>query len=316
MKKFIRDYLTFHRSEKRGIVVLLSIIVILILYLNFSYLLFPQEKIDFTSFEKPIQSFSDSLKQQNDSLENESKEQKHFTSYSKEDKPLGIKGERFNFNPNNLPDKDWKRLGFSDKQIHVFDNYQAKGGRFRSKADVKKMYCIKEEIYLSLEPYISIPDKKADTASHKIYKRDTIKSANKYVKPEIILVELNSADSLSLIKIRGIKGFYAKKIIEHRTELGGYTRKEQLMELWKFDQEKYDGIEKYVSVDVSKIKKININSCTAKELKHPYLNWNTVNGIISYRSKHGKFTTIDDIKKTDLVDEETYRKIAPYLTIE
>ena len=137
MKKFIRDYLTFHRSEKRGIVVLLSIIVILILYLNFSYLLFPQEKIDFTSFEKRIKSFSDSLKQQNDSLENESKEQKHFTSYSKEDKPLGIKGERFNFNPNNLPDKDWKRLGFSDKQIHVFDNYQAKGGRFRSKADVK-----------------------------------------------------------------------------------------------------------------------------------------------------------------------------------
>ena len=61
---------------------------------------------------------------------------------------------------------------------------------------------------------------------------------------------------------------------------------------------------------------ININSCTAKELKHPYLNWNTVNGIISYRSKHGKFKTIDDIKKTDLVDEETYRKIASYLTIE
>jgi competence ComEA-like helix-hairpin-helix protein len=130
------------------------------------------------------------------------------------------------------------------------------------------------------------------------------------------LVELNSADSLTLIKIRGIKGFYSKKIIEHREELGGYASKEQLMELYKFDKEKFDAVEKYVTVDISKIKKININTCTAKELKHPYLNWNAVNGIISYREKHGKFKNIEDIKKTDLVDDETYRKIAPYLKTE
>jgi len=178
------------------------------------------------------------------------------------------------------------------------------------------MYCIQEKLFLSIEPYIIIPEKKADTLNHKYVKKDTTKSVTPKPKVEISVVELNSADSLTLIKIKGIKGFYSKKIIEHREELGGYAAKEQLMELWKFDQEKFNAVEKYVAVDISKIKKININTCTAKELKHPYLKWNTVNGIITYREKHGKFKNIEDIKKTDLVDDETYRKIAPYLKTE
>ncbi len=315
MKQFIRDFLSFHRGEKRGIVILLGIVIILILYLNYSYLFYPPpEKIDFTSFEKRIKSFNDSIRQETDSIDdyNQSKRQNYF--HTKEEKPLGIKGERFMFNPNQLPDKDWKRLGFSEKQIKMLNNYQTKGGKFRTKADVKKMYCISDEMYKSLEPYIAIPEKKPDTVATKRFVKDTAK----YIPPkrEFVLVELNSADSLALTKIKGIKAFYAKKIIEHRNELGGYCRKEQLMELWKFDQEKYDGVEKQVTVDASAIKRIAINSCTAKELKHPYLTWNMVNGIINYRSKHGKFTTIEDIKKTDLVDDETYRKIVPYLKLD
>lgn len=317
MKNFIRDYLTYHKREKKGIIILLAIIIALLLYLNYSYLLFPpSEKLDFTAYEQRIKSFTDSLKQQTDSLNKESYQKKKYTSYSKEEKAAGINGERFYFNPNNLPDKDWKRLGFSEKQIHMLDNYQAKGGKYKTKADVKKMYCINAEMYASLEKYIAIPEKKADTISHNYFKRDTLKTAIKIPKAEFVPVELNTADSLSLIKIRGIKGFYAKKILEHRAELGGYVRKEQLMEIWKFDQEKYDDMENKVSVDASKIKMIHINTCSAKELKHPYLTWNMVNGTINYRTKHGKFVTIEDIKKTDLVDDETYRKIAPYLTLE
>jgi competence protein ComEA len=71
-----------------------------------------------------------------------------------------------------------------------------------------------------------------------------------------------------------------------------------------------------VEVDASTVKKIKINSCSVEELKHPYLKWNQVNGIVNYRQKHGKFKTIDEIKNTDLVDDETLRKLAPYLQLE
>lgn len=89
-----------------------------------------------------------------------------------------------------------------------------------------------------------------------------------------------------------------------------------MLEVWKFDEEKYNAIKDYVSVDVSKIKKININTCEAKELKNPYTNWNQANAIVNYRKKHGNYKTVDEIKKTDLVDEETFRKIEVYLSIE
>ena len=313
MKQFLRDFLSYNRRERNGAFVLLSLILLVILYLNVSPYFITSDKIDFSKEEKELQLFSDSVKAQTDSLKNEENQNRKFTNYPKDNKSSELKGERFNFNPNQLPESEWKRMGLSDKQIYVIKHYESKGGKFRSKADVKKMYCIQEKLYQSLEPYIVIPEKKTDTV--KSYVSDS-KAPLPKPQPETVLVELNTADSLSLIKIKGIKGFYSKKIIEHRNELGGYAFKEQLMELWKFDKEKYDGVEKYITVDVSKIKKININTCTAKELKHPYLSWNEVNAIISYRTKHGKYANTEDIKKTDLVDDETYRKIAPYLSIE
>ncbi len=315
MKRIFKDFMTHHKSERNGVFVLLAIVFVLILYLSFSYLLYTPDKIDFAKFEKQLKSFSDSVNSQVDSSGDAERKYKRYASYGKEEKLATSKGERFNFNPNDLSENDWKRMGLSDKQIHVIKNYESKGGKFKTKTDVKKMYCIQEKLFLSIEAFIVIPEIKKDSVRSKFIKRDSAKTVIK-IPLAVILVELNSADSLSLIKIRGIKGFYAKKIIERRKELGGYFSKEQLMELWKFDKEKYDGVEKYVSVDISLIKKININTCTAKELKHPYLSWNADNGIISYRTKHGKFANIEDIKKTDLVDDETYRKIAPYLKTE
>ncbi len=304
MKQFIRDYLTFNRRERNGVFVLLLIIVSLIIYLNVSQYFVEPVKVDFIKFETEIDSLNASLKAATDSTENYSK-----TNYKRFDKNKKRNVELFTFNPNTISDKDWQRLGLSEKQIHTIKNYLSKGGKFRKKEDLKKMYCVKEDLYLMWEPYISIPTE---------IKKDTFK--NRYpkfekAKTEILMVELNSADSIQLIKLKGIGPFYAKSILKYRNLLGGFATKEQLLEVWKFDKEKFDAIEKYITVDTSTIKKININTCTANELKHPYINWNIANAIISYRTKHGKFKTVEEIKKTDLVDDETLRKIAPYLII-
>ena len=79
---------------------------------------------------------------------------------------------------------------------------------------------------------------------------------------------------------------------------------------------KLDAIEKYIYIDESKIKKININTCEATDLKNAYIKWNVANAIVNYRKNHGKYKSVDEIKKTDLVDDETYRKIVSYLTLD
>lgn len=295
MKQIIREYFTFNKREKNGIAVLVCILLLLVLCIHYSDKFVSHPTVDFSKFEKQIQALNAS----------EEKEATYRDGSEKNAPSIQLKAEiaYFNFDPNNLPEQTWKKFGLSDKQIRAIKNYEAKGGTFHSKADVKKMYSISPSLYAALEPYIQIPEKQISESDQKTYKHPS----------KINTVEINSADSVQLSAIKGIGPFFAKTIIRYRNLLGGFYRKEQLMEVWKLDEEKYKAIEKYITVDSSMIIKININTCTSKELKHPYLNWKIVNGIITYREKHGDFYTINDIKKTDLIDSELFSKMAPYL---
>ncbi|CAN5566515.1 helix-hairpin-helix domain-containing protein [soil metagenome] len=315
MKNIFRDFLTFNKRERNGVFVLLSIIGTLVLYLNISSKFINEQPVDFTKFDAEVKAFKQNT------IEKESTQEypeKVITAELDNNE-----AERFNFNPNGLSESSWKRLGLSDKQIQSIKKYEAKGGKFRTKQDVKKMYCIKTEQYESLEPYIQIASPaeqgRIELKPKSIFQDGKVESTSTLTtskKESFVIVELNTADSAMLTSIKGIGAFYAKNIIKYRNSIGGFVSKEQLLEIWKFDQEKLNSIEKFIDIDVSKIKKININTCEAADLKNEYVKWAVANGIVNYRKNHGKYKTVDEIKKTDLVDEETYRKIAPYLIVE
>ena len=121
--------------------------------------------------------------------------------------------ESFRFNPNTVSVEDLQRLGFSEKQAQAIDNYRAKGGRFRRKADFAKSFVVADSVYRRLERYIDIPR-----------------------------LDLNRADSAALDALPGIGPWFATKILEHRAELGGYSFPEQLLDIYHFDREKYDAL--------------------------------------------------------------------------
>lgn len=307
MKHFIRDYFTFNKRERNGVFVFLTIICSQIIWLAFADKFVAARQVDFKEFDKQAEKINLLLTAtDNDSaLQTEEKQTAIFPQENKKLKDA----ERFYFNPNNLDEKTWKRLGLSDKQIAVIKNYEKKGGTFRTKNDFKKMYCIPNELFVSLETFIQLeelPDPDEKKASPAVF-------ANKEV---FHLLELNTADSAQLTKLRGIGATFASRIIKYRNLLGGFIKKEQLLEVWNFDSNKLSEIENHISIDASKIKRININVCSTQELKHPYLKWNQGNAIVNYREKHGKYKAVDEIKQTDLVDDETLRKIAPYLTVD
>ncbi len=309
MKQFFRDYFTFNKRERNGVFVLIMIIAGLVFYLNISSHFISTKPVDFSAFENDIKRFNASIAAPSDSVGLVAEELD--LPRSTIEKKTITKVERFNFNPNELPEKDWKRLGLSDKQIRSIKKYESKGGKFRMKSDVKKMYSIPTEQYLSLEPFIQIPSEEKLNSTVVSGKLGVISQ-----KATFASVELNGADSAQLTSIKGIGPFYAKNIIKYRNSIGGFVAKEQLLEIWKFDQEKLSTIASFITVDASKIKKININSCEAMDLKNAYINWTIANAIVNYRKNHGKFKALDEIKKTDLVDDQTYRKIVPYLIIE
>ena len=164
--------------------------------------------------------------------------------------------ESFRFNPNTASHEDLCRLGFSSKQAQSIINYREKGGRFRRKADFAKSFVVADSVYARLESYIDIP-----------------------------LLDLNLADSAAFDALPGIGGYFASKMVAYREQLKGYSYKEQLMDIWKFDQEKFDALSDLVTVSPGSVTPYPLWTYPADSLrKHPYIrNYETARAIVLYR---------------------------------
>ncbi len=224
----------------------------------------------------------------------------NFTPYSEKEK---IKATYFNFNPNTISKEEWSKLGFKDWQIKTIFNYKEKGGSWKTKTDVSKIYGVSAEVYQKLEPYILLPEeieKTTKTSSSKNYNQK---------------VNINTADAKELTNLKGINSEkYAAIIIKYRTSLGGFIKKEQLKEVWNLSEETYKDFENQLDLGNRTPIQLNINIASNDELKqHPYIDWKTANAIEKYRKANGKFKTVEDVKKIHLISEEIYHKIAPYL---
>lgn len=167
--------------------------------------------------------------------------------------------ESFPFNPNTVSEEDLCRLGFTPKQAHSIISYRDKGGRFRRKSDFARSFVVSDSIFRRLEPYIDIP-----------------------------LIDLNRADSAAFDSLPGIGGWFASKMLSYRRELRGYSYKEQLMDIWKFDREKFDGLSDLITVDSAYVKPYPLWSLPADSLRlHPYIgNYETARAIILFRDNN------------------------------
>ena len=210
----------------------------------------------------------------------------------------------FEFNPNLITEKEWQQFGLSYKQAKSIVNYVKKGGKFYKPEDLKKMYTISPKKYEELLPYVSIP--KVETFEKKAY--------SPYVKKELVVIEINRADTLELDKIRGVGPAFARRIVKYRERLGGFYNKEQLFEVFGVDTPKFNEIKDQISIDLGSISKININTAEFDDLKrHPYLSFKQMNAIVNYRKQHGSYKSIDDLAKVLILKPETIQKIALYL---
>jgi competence protein ComEA len=220
---------------------------------------------------------------------------------------------RFPFDPNSIGIDGWQRLGLSAKQSAAILKYVAKGGRFRKKEDLQKMYTISPKLYEALAPYVNI----APAAVRPDLFGKPVPSRPEYQRTALRIVEVNGADSTLLCEIKGIGQAFASRIIKYRTRLGGFYNKSQLMEVFGLDSLKYLEISGQVSIDQELVRQININTATFEDLKnHPYLRYKQINALIQYRKQHGNYSNIADLTKVLVLNPETIAKMAPYLVFQ
>lgn len=186
--------------------------------------------------------------------------------------------ETFRFNPNTASVDDLCRLGFSPKQAQSIVNYREKGGRFRRKSDFAKSYVVSDSIYRRLERYIDIP-----------------------------LLDLNLADSADFDALPGIGGWFAAKMVEYRNALGGYSYKEQLMDIRNFDQEKFNALSDLITIAEEYMTPYPLWTLPADSLSmHPYIrNYETACAIELYRKNTPKDDwTVENMSALGVISKE------------
>lgn len=306
MKSKFQDYFNFSKKELNGILVLCLLIGFILILPGIAGHFKKPESYDFTVFDAEMKQFLASAK----GIDREKK----FTLRG-DVKEKQVQPAYFYFDPNGLSESSWHKLGLSARQVKVIKNYESKGGKFYQKKDLEKMYSLSSEEYKHLEPYIRIRNQRTANANGSSYKYNKTGNTFSRRSPSRELVEINEADSASLETIRGIGPAFASRIVKYRNRLGGFYRKEQLMEVYGLDSALFERIESQVLVNTSAIRTININTATFEEIKrHPYLSYKQMNAILQYRKQHGNFESIDDLKKIAIMNEEILRKIEPYLT--
>ncbi|MDI6833132.1 MAG: helix-hairpin-helix domain-containing protein [Bacteroidales bacterium] len=296
MKKNGKEFFHISISEWKGIFVL-AILIFFISFIPLTIDIFYKPQIK--DFNK-LDSIATEL-QNNRALALEDKNNKSSANYDN----WSINSlDPFPFNPNTISAQDFKKIGFTDKQTQSFINYRSAGAKFYTKKDFKKLYFINDEIYELLSPYILLPDSFIASKQSKKIK-------------EQILVELNTVDSINLIKVPGIGGYRAKKILELRNKLGGFTDYDQLKMIYGFNDSLIETLKPYININPYIIKKININKASIKELaRHPYIGYNLSISIYNYRQNHGNYNSVEELKKLKLINDSIYNKILPYITVE
>ncbi len=318
--KWLRDFFNINRRQERGMWFLsvLLLVAVLVLYLS-SYI-----------FNTPFEPYDADKQASIDSLEwvksHDTKGSAISTKHTKRSRPRSSL-KPFVFDPNTVTKEALEQMDLSERLIKQWINYRRKGGRFATAEEVGKLYAMDSATFVTLKPYIrfeTVVDAKSSQKHTKIISQKRPKKVQ-IDKKEVVSISattkplhigINTADSITLLQVKGIGPYYAGAIVKYRKRLGGYVDITQLMELYKMDKKRYALWCTSLYLDSLSVKQLSVNTATFKELlKHPYIDYNTTKYIINKRQKLGRFAALYQLKDDQMMPDSLYRKLLPYICL-
>lgn len=129
----------------------------------------------------------------------------------------------------------------------------------------------------------------------------------------LVLTELNSADTIELMQIRGIGPVLSRRILKYRGILGGYVLPDQLKEVYGVDEERFLEIRPFLTADTSRIVRLRpANDDFRILLRHPYLDYNQVSQIFKLRDS-GELHSVKDLLRLPGFTDADLKRLSPYL---
>lgn len=162
-----------------------------------------------------------------------------------------------------------------------------------------------EDIILDKELIERFENRKTDWAKEQTIHPHKIKEGE--------TIEINSADTTTLKTIPGIGSGYSSRIIKYREALGGFVSKRQLSEVWGIDDERYNMIESYITIQ-GRPRTLAVNKLSLEQLNaHPYITYRQAKTIIDIRSRKGPIKSMNKLVLLDEFTPKDIKRLTPYL---
>lgn len=257
------------------------------------------------------------------------KEQKATKQQIIYDEGTGREIELFSFDPNTADSTTLLRLGLKPWQVRSIYRYRAKGGRFNKPSDFARLYGLTLKQYEQLKPYIHIePEKMAhdyvedDASRHNNRQQNDHHDANDMEKatPHPTSnklrfgekIDVNTADTTALKRIPGIGSYFARRIIEIRSQRGAFASPNDLLSIRNFPETALD----YITASQD-FPRIHINKATVEELHaHPLINLTQARDIIRLRSNAGAIHSAKDMSFIKSISPQHLKRLADYIDFE
>jgi len=301
----LRDLFIFSRTERNGVLVLLMILLLLICVdISLPYLI-PVQEYDVAAWKKEAEEY-------------------YARTKTVESHEIIIPDTAFSPNAARLP--DLVKIGVPGNLAANWIKYLQKGGVFKKKEEVLKLFGMTQELYNRIEKYLALNE--ANLVSHikverpiKIYRpaaapftQDSRKKPPPFVKKSYEILEINTADSAQLESLPGIGPVLASRIVKYRRLLGGFYNVSQLREIYGMSEELWTKSTPWLHADPAAIKKLEINFLNVTELgRHPYIGFRQAKKIVKQRDKNGKFKDSEEIAA--IFSRDSLEHLAPYLSI-
>ena len=287
----INEYFNFTREQRKGIFVLVAIIVVLQLlyfYVDFSVLAkdFP-EKRKWLSLQSQIDSMKMDRKTESPKI--------------------------YLFNPNFITDYKGYKLGMSVKELDRLFAFRKENKYVNSSKEFQQVTQISDSLLNVMAPFFKFPDWVNNKKQFKVYEKYPNMGFTK--KEKIVFIDINEATQENLIKIYGIGEAISLRILKLKEGLGGFVSMEQMNDVWGLSPEVIANLNTHFKVLAQpKIKKIDINNASLKELSQfSYFRYPLAKEIVTYRSMNGDIKNIEDLTKIKGFSVDKAKIIALYL---
>lgn len=318
MWKWLGEFLYYSRGERRGILALLGVALLLLLggemyvHLQSKRADNPDDHLEQEQAMEEYRAFSASIREK----EKEEKEgrKSRYRAWEEEDETPPLLAP---FNPNTADSATFRQLGLPAWMARNILRYREKGGVFRRAEDFRKIYGLTEEQYTTLRPYIHIPATDSTDQRPSLFLADRRKDSLQQAKPlkyePGTRVDLNRADTTELKKIPGIGSGIARLISGYRQQLGGFYSLSQLEDI---DLD-YRQLADWFRIDTTAIRRIPVNRASVDRLRrHPYLNFYQAKALVEYRRKHGPLKSLKPFVLYEEFTREDLERIGHYLSFE